>query len=617
MSAAVPPVDLLLRAKNEASIQVKKLTGDVTGLSDTVARLSGGLGVWGAIAAGATAAGAAIVAVSKKFSDQVESIDRVRAATGAQVDQVQTLRLAYTQQGLASEDADKALEKMAVAMGRNDPLLKRLGISTRDVYQATLQASKAMAATHDPGTRAAIAVTLFGKSAADATGPLTNLAAAAADAQAKLRASGAAISPADAERARRLDDALDQLALTMDGLGKVTASSFAPAATTIAGSLTSLIQIFTHLQDVAKEDESHGLLWWLKKQRDEGDKAAFTWIDNAIKKFDELQQKLHDFNPLLFKAPDKWVSPPKGAQLEALFAGVSGPMDTTAPTKPAVDETREKRLQEIIRLLDVGRSEAQKFLVILEGIEEGKKRLALRKEMFEGLGGVGDPAELLKAQQRHTGFRSGDVEWDKGVQGPHIAPAPPKVMPIVDLPVTGPKLQTQVDALTARFPRLSEAITDVNIRWGELVQSILSAQGIIDGAYGALFDGLQSGWHSVIEHMNSETQTFGSAAKTIIGAVADQLKALIAQMIATGIFKLITNLVTFAAGSAVTGAAGGPPSGPGFGAPTPRIPGIDSLARQTTVNLNVSAIDANDAHRAAVLPFGSLRLAAEGMGALG
>jgi hypothetical protein len=616
MSSAVPPVDLLLRAKNEASLQVKKLAADVGGLDETVGRLTAGLGVWGAIAAGATAAGAAVIAVSKKFSDEVESIDRVRAATGAQVSEVQTLRLAYTQQGLASEEADRALEKMAVALGRNDPLFKKLGISTRDVYQATIQASKAMAATSDPGTRAAIATTFFGKAATDATGPIAGLAAAAEEAQRKLKASGAAISPEDADRARRLDDALDSLSLSLQGLGKVTASSFAPAATTITTGLTGIIAVMLHLQDAAQDDESHGLLWWLKKQRDEGDKKAFAWIDQAIRKFDELQQKLHDFNPLLFKAPDKFQSIPTGDKLQALFAGIGGPMGTT-PTPPGtVDEARETRLKQIIELLRVGRKDGEMFLRILEGIEEGKKRIALKKEIFEGLGGIGDPGDLVKVQQRGPLQRAGFVDHDAGVQGPEPKPIA-KLMPAVDLPVTAPKLRAQVDALTERFPRLSEAITDVNIRWGDLVQSILSAQGIIDGAYGALFDGLQSGWHSVIAHMNDETQTFGSAAKSIIGAVTDQLKALIAQMLATGIFKLVTQLVTFAAGSAVSGAAGGPPSGPGFGMPTPRIPGIDAMARQTVVNLNVSAIDANDAHRAAVLPFGSLRLAAEGMGALG
>lgn len=245
-------VQLLLKARDEATSKVRALSNEMGALPGLVGRVTAGLGGWGAAAAGVATLGGAVLALGTKLANQVEEMDRTRAATGATLDQIQILRKAYVDSGLAAEEADRSLRKMASSISQQDPLLAKLGITTRDVFQATLQASDAMARAADPATRSGIAVGLFGKSADEAVEPLMGLSSAAASAAESLRRTGAAITEEDARKARDLDKALDDLRESWSGLSKEFTTSAAPAASGISRALTDLLSV---IRDLREEQE--------------------------------------------------------------------------------------------------------------------------------------------------------------------------------------------------------------------------------------------------------------------------------------------------------------------------------------------------------------------------
>ncbi|MHB1158238.1 MAG: phage tail tape measure protein [Phycisphaerales bacterium] len=206
------------------------------------------------------AVGAAVVAPlaasGKYFSDYGDSIAKMAKRTGLSVEALSELDFAAGQSGTSLESLEKGVRKMqktlvdAVA-GSKEAVdsLADLGLTVQDLadlspeQQFKLLADR-ISKVEDPTRRAAIAMSIFGKSGTELI-PLMAQGAAGIEAlQTEARRLGLTMSGEDAVAAEELNDALDQLwRVVRMGVFQVGAA-LAPALKQVAQTVTRVVVSF-------------------------------------------------------------------------------------------------------------------------------------------------------------------------------------------------------------------------------------------------------------------------------------------------------------------------------------------------------------------------------------
>lgn len=277
--------EIIIKARDEASSVLNRVAGEVGGLSGTISRIAGAAGGIGLVAAAAVTAGTAVFAMGQRFADQVERLDRVAASAGTTTDKIQVLERAFKNAGLSEEEAGGALTFLNRAIGRSDPLLKALGITTRDAHEALLQLGDVFAGSEDAAKKQAIALKLTGRSSSELVGVLGTLRSAVAEARADMDKAGGIFGENTLRRGRELDKALDQLNTKWSSTMSALLATSAQAAPAVVKALTSILDAVTKfysLKDISVVVQLVGTDHFKDNLKDIGDLTIATMAKVAI-----------------------------------------------------------------------------------------------------------------------------------------------------------------------------------------------------------------------------------------------------------------------------------------------------------------------------------------------
>lgn len=206
-----PELEFVIRARDEASKVLKKVGLDTKQLAKDFGSLSGAVTVFGGLAAAMAATGTAAFIMAKRIGDAAETLERQSKTAGMTAAQLQAMQLAFHNAGLTGEDAARAMNKLNVAIGRNDPALEQLGITTRDAFEAFQQLGAIFRESDDAAKKAQVTQLLMGRSMLASSGIIDELAAATMEAARTLAAFGAQMDDAAMRSGKNLDEQMDKL----------------------------------------------------------------------------------------------------------------------------------------------------------------------------------------------------------------------------------------------------------------------------------------------------------------------------------------------------------------------------------------------------------------------
>lgn len=239
-------IEILIRARDEATAQLQQAAGSLGGFSSLVGRLATGFGPLG-IAVTAFAAGAAAAAAgAHSLADEVERLDNLSKQTGVSVGNLQTMQQLLREAGGSAEDANVAINFLNRAIATNDPLLKKLGITTRDTWQAFNQLVQVLASSKDASARTEVAFQLLGRGSAVLLGKIDQLAQQLPTARDEMEKLGVVMSEKTLAAARELDKQTDELNRQWVGITNGWKANTIPIA-------LAMVAAFKDLRDIIAE----------------------------------------------------------------------------------------------------------------------------------------------------------------------------------------------------------------------------------------------------------------------------------------------------------------------------------------------------------------------------
>src|SRR3972149_3570350 len=153
-------VEILIRARDEASRVLQRVAGETSALSATAGRLAGP-GALGAVVITATATAGAIFVMGRRFADMTEQLERLSARTGVASRDLQILREILREGGGDAEALTLALQFLNRSIATGDPVLKQLGITTQDVGEAFRQLIDILSRSSDKAKVTEVAMRLM------------------------------------------------------------------------------------------------------------------------------------------------------------------------------------------------------------------------------------------------------------------------------------------------------------------------------------------------------------------------------------------------------------------------------------------------------------------------
>ncbi len=220
----------------------------------------------GILAAG-TAAGAALFAAAKSFSDSGDALAKMAGRTGVGVEALGELKHAADLSGTSIDDVEAALRKQSrtvtdAANGSSaaTDALAELGITAADIASMSpeetfLAIADGLAAIEDPARRAAMAQEVWGRSATSLLPLIAGGAAGIREMREEARALGLVMSQDDATAAEALNDAMGRVTSTLARVVNVIGAAVAPVLTAIADKAAVIIA-----QGIAWIDTNRGLV---------------------------------------------------------------------------------------------------------------------------------------------------------------------------------------------------------------------------------------------------------------------------------------------------------------------------------------------------------------------
>ena len=211
------------------------------GIGEMGSRMAEVLPMLGALGGAASVAG--ILEMVHATSEAAEALRSMSLITGVAVPQLQSLDFASQQSGVSMEILGKGLERLNINLGKAAEgqnknaaaLFKAMGINLRDanghvknLAQIMPQLETAFEKTTDPTLRAAMAMTLFGKSGEELLPFLTQGPAAIAEMQKKFEEFGYSFSGDDQKGLKNFQDSWNDAQLSVSGLRDEIGARLAP-----------------------------------------------------------------------------------------------------------------------------------------------------------------------------------------------------------------------------------------------------------------------------------------------------------------------------------------------------------------------------------------------------
>lgn len=231
--------------------QAKKTAADVSTLKN--------IELGKLLASGAMAASRALASASKSalsfaasVASSVDSMNDLAARTGMGVEQLQAFQLAAKLSGV--DDVTGAVQKLGVAIGQaaesgKTEAFTKLGLNFQELqamapeqqFQAIQQA---IAALPTPAERAAAAVAIFGKSGVEL---LPLMSQNLAEIEERMRRLGAIVSADQVEAIGSMNDALDMVKATLDGIVGQVIGNLAPVVESLANDFLAFVEEFNSI----------------------------------------------------------------------------------------------------------------------------------------------------------------------------------------------------------------------------------------------------------------------------------------------------------------------------------------------------------------------------------
>lgn len=210
-------IEIALQMKDQMSAGLQSASGRLAGFTSS---LGGIVGV-------ATAAGAALATMATKLADEVEQLDNLSASTGVSARNLQILQFAFKQGGVDAGALTQGLNFLNRAIASGDPSLKKLGVTSRDTFNAFMEAAQGLQGISSSSERAKLSFDLFGRGAGQLSPILKTVANDFTGVAAAATQSGNVLSDAQIKRMQELDTQFDNLSASIAGMGKEMAVAVA------------------------------------------------------------------------------------------------------------------------------------------------------------------------------------------------------------------------------------------------------------------------------------------------------------------------------------------------------------------------------------------------------
>lgn len=263
-------------------------------------------GVAAAAGAAAVAAGGFVLNAAQKYSEFVDGLDEASAKMGVNINYLKDLRSAMGKMGVEQAQVDAGLTKFAVTMGKLKiggkalanvpPALQNQLRGARDATEANRIALGYLSTVTDATERAAIAATLYGKSAGPAFAGAVSDIDALNKAFARSRQLTGVITPDAVKMASDYQDRLADMQTGMMALQMTVGAAAIPA-------LSGLIDRFNGFMIANKDVISSGLTKFFDKFAAAVEKIDWQAVGDG---FIGLMEALPTIIPLLAKIAE-WL----------------------------------------------------------------------------------------------------------------------------------------------------------------------------------------------------------------------------------------------------------------------------------------------------------------------
>ena len=261
----------------------------LTDLGASLSSVARGLGIFGLVAGGAAAMGGA--ALARSVLDAAGAVQDASEVTGVAVENLQKWHAVAGMAGVSTEDVNNSMVKLnkslfGAANGekKSAALFKQMGIEVRNadgsirrIDDVLPQVAEAFDKTHDPATRTAMAMTLFGKSGAKLI-PILAKGKGLAEALSEAQRKGIVVSESSIAAMDDLGDNMGMLGTQVRGIAGNIMGELAP-------SLTPLVQGFSEWLATNKDLIKSNVTGFVKDLADKLKNVDWAAVADAAKAF--------------------------------------------------------------------------------------------------------------------------------------------------------------------------------------------------------------------------------------------------------------------------------------------------------------------------------------------
>jgi hypothetical protein len=235
-------------AMDKMGRQARRTAGDMSGIRDVAIGATIANGV-SALANTFVSAGQAALGYARGVINAVDAMNDLASRVGMGVESLQALQMAAKLSGV--NDVTTAVQKLTVAIGNagesgNTEAFTRLGLSFAELQAMSPEeqfraVQAAISALATPAEQAAAAVAIFGRSGVEL---LPLMSQNLAEVEERMRRLGAVVGADQVEGIGEMNDALDMVQMTFDGIVGNVAGNLAPIVTSLAEEFMSFVESF-------------------------------------------------------------------------------------------------------------------------------------------------------------------------------------------------------------------------------------------------------------------------------------------------------------------------------------------------------------------------------------
>jgi hypothetical protein len=592
-------IEVLIVGKNTSGTSITAAESQLRGLQATTGRMAGAMaqatsgmsGMGGqltSVGSAAGPAGAAIAALAgvvvglgtaiykatEALTGQVEQLQRVANQTGVSTQNIQVLQRITQESGGDVGTLTSAFSFLNRAIAENNPMLRSLGITTRDTFSAFMQLAQVLSESKDAANSTKVAQELLGRGGKDLLGTVKELVAKFPEMRSEMTALGLVMSNETIDGINRVDAKLESAGRKWEALFQRLKIAAAP----VAGFLADVMTVET--------TQSGPLSGLDATQQDRVQRLFKSAMPEMPKDFILAMPTLEKMEEAFAGA----AGAAKRTADEALAAAIRAKDTAEAQAKAAeAAKLHAEAVRQVAAAMGVTTAEASRLLDVYERVEKNRAMDKLREK-------------IVAAQEA---AKSLNTLIDEALAKPAELPGLRKTGPIGTFKPTGtvegpdPRV---LEAMRAAAP--AQQMRDMLDNWREFTEQVFSGAELLNSGLQTVQQGLTAGFQTAFASMLSGAMSFARAMRSIFASLAN---AIIAEMARLMAMQAIKTLVTIATGGVpITSNAG---VVAGIPSPVPAVGDVGAVPMGATINnVTINALDARSVLQQTVSPSGALRL---------